>query len=394
MEKRIVCHISYHAPFDDRIYWKQLLALKQSGYEVCHIAVADRDDDYYTKEGIRIITIKNVKLSRNVYLNKVMQLVSKKSIAAKILERAANIRAHIYQYHDLQVNAVVKKLKKLSHKPKVIYDAREPYFMLWKEKKYANFFSYLFHKSLSFVIAKWELEKASYCDLILTNDLFMLEYYSKKLPSVLCTTIFNYSYFVPDIDVQPKERKFDFIYSGGVTVNRGVREMILAIKSLRKTYPNVTLLIIGPFENDDLKKEINLLIQNFNLQSNIIIKNPVPFSQIAKYYSNASIGLGLFHKTPNFVTFLPIKLFEYMAFGLPVIFCNYGPSAKIIEETNTGILVDPLDIDSVCDAMAKLLSDIEMYSQSSANGIKAVTEKYNWNKEKEKFLAIYEQLLQ
>src|SRR5687767_9949894 len=99
MEKRIVCHISYHGPFDDRIYWKQLLALKQSGYEACHIAVADRDDDYYTKEEIRVITIKNLKLSRNVYLNKVMQLFSKKSITVKILAHAANIKADIYQYH-------------------------------------------------------------------------------------------------------------------------------------------------------------------------------------------------------------------------------------------------------------------------------------------------------
>lgn len=394
MEKKIVCHISYHAPFDDRIYWKMLLALKQSGYEVSHIAIVDKDDDYYTKEGIRIITIKNRKLSKNIYLNKLLQLISKKSITVKILEYASNIRAHIYQYHDLQINAITKKLKKLSHKPKVIYDAREAHFMLWKENKYPNIFSYLFHKSLSFVIAKWELKKASYCDVIVTNDLFTLEYYSTKLPSVFCTTIFNYSYFIPDIDAQRKETKFDFIYSGGVTVNRGVREMILAIKAVRKNYPNVILLIIGPFENEELKNEINLLIRKFNLQGNIIIKNPVPFSQIAQYYSMASIGLGLFQKTPNFVTSLPIKLFEYMAFGLPVIFCNYGPSAQIIKETNTGILVDPLDIDSVCDAMVKLLSDKKMYSQLSANGIKAVTEKYNWNKEKEKFLTIYKQLLQ
>jgi glycosyltransferase involved in cell wall biosynthesis len=90
---------------------------------------------------------------------------------------------------------------------------------------------------------------------------------------------------------------------------------------------------------------------------------------------------------------MPIKLFEYMAFGLPVIFSDQGPSARIIKEANCGLLVNTNNIESVVEAMRALIANKELYFLLSENGKKAVATKYNWEKEKHKLLAIYNQLL-
>jgi glycosyltransferase involved in cell wall biosynthesis len=393
MKKKVVCHISYHQAFDDRIYWKQLLTLKKCGYDVTHLVVADKDEDFYTSEGIRIISLKNKKLTENIYLNKLLQLFSKNSIRHRILKHALELKADIYQYHDLQLNAVVAQIKLLPQKPKIIYDAREAYFMLWQEEKYDNQALYLSHKFFNYVVSKWELKQASKVDLILTNDVYTFKYYQKNLPQVPCTTVFNYSYFLPKTNVPKKEKQFDFIYSGGIFPTRGIFEMVYAIKRLTSTFPNTSLLVIGSFFNDTLKKQIVDLIKAESLERNVIIKEAVPFAEINEYYEKSLIGLGLFHRTPKYTTFLPIKLFEYMAFGLPVIFSDFGPPSDIIKTINCGFLVNPLNNEDVANAMYKLLTDKSLYELMSLNGKKAVLEKYSWEYEKVKFIRLNEELI-
>ena len=109
---KLVCHISFnHSPFDDRIYWKELLSLKEAGYETVHIAVGDHDSDFISEEGVRIIIIKKEVLfkpfAKFPFLNKALQaLFYKKGTINTILKIAASLNASVYHYHDLQVNAI------------------------------------------------------------------------------------------------------------------------------------------------------------------------------------------------------------------------------------------------------------------------------------------------
>ena len=133
---KLVCHISFnHSPFDDRIYWKELLSLKEAGYETVHIAVGDDDLDFVSEEGIRIIVIKKVilfkRFTKYPLLSKALQaLFIRKGTINAIFKVAKSLAASIYHYHDLQINAIAKALKNLPNKPKLIYDAHEAYQLL------------------------------------------------------------------------------------------------------------------------------------------------------------------------------------------------------------------------------------------------------------------------
>ena len=134
-ENKVVCHISFnHSAFDDRIYWKELLFLKDAGYHCTHIAVGSIDADFISAHGIRLITVSRRRFSKFVFLNKVLQLIfRKKGTINKIFQIASNLNAAIYHYHDLQINIIAKDLKKLPQKPKIIYDAHEAYHLLMLE---------------------------------------------------------------------------------------------------------------------------------------------------------------------------------------------------------------------------------------------------------------------
>lgn len=394
IEQKTVCHLSFnHNPFDDRIYWKELLTLKAAGFNVLHIAVGDQHKDFVTQEGVRIITVPRIKKFRNVHLNRLYQFIIKSGTVDYIFKIAASVKADVYHYHDLQINAIAKRLKALPHQPKFIYDAHEHYHLLLKEQTPKNSLTkplYLFYIN---EIRKWELRQSKVCDHIITTDYYTCNYFKENLPNVPVTTVFNYSYFIP-IQNKVNTRKFDFIYTGSLSKGRGISELIEATAELVKKFPNALLLLIGSFENKYYEKKVKDEIIQLNLNRNIELHNPVPFQEMAGYYKQSAIGIGLFHNTPKYSTFIPIKLFEYMAFGLPVVFADHGPSSDIIKKENCGICVKPMNISDIVQAMQSLLENKPLYNQYSQNALKAVEEKYTWEKEKHKLTAIYQNLLE
>ncbi len=391
---KIVCHISYHNAFDDRIYWKELLSLKAAGYKTIHICVSDKNADYITAEGVQVIEIKRNTVFKNLWLNRFYQIVFKnKGILKTILKVAKNKSADIYHLHDLQLTAIAGEIKKFTNNPKLIYDVHEIWWQVIKEQRKKGKTQFLIAQLKSSLYKKWEIKNAVFCDYIITTDQNTLNYFQQFLPSIPKSIVYNYSYFLPGDTENTNEKKYDFIYSGLLAEARGIFEIIKSVSVLTKEYPRLNVLLIGPYENLTLEQRVKDLIVFHNIEKNITLHAPVAFKKISEYYSTSKIGLGLFQRTPKYTTFIPIKLFEYMAFGLPVIFSNFGPAAKIIKEANCGLLLNSLDTDDIYKAMTTLISDDQLYKKYSDNGKMAVVNSYNWLREKEKLLHIYQNIL-
>jgi glycosyltransferase involved in cell wall biosynthesis len=397
-ENKIVCHISFnHSPFDDRIYWKELLSLKEAGYTTIHIAVGERNEDFISAEGVRIIVIKRQTLwksfSTRPYLHKALQfLFKRKGTINEIFKVASSFNASVYHYHDLQINAIAKDLKNLPQRPKIIYDAHEAYHLLMLEEITGNSLKKFFYKIYVSIVSKWEISNAASSDYIIATDEYTLSYFRKRLPAIKSEIIFNYSYFLPHLINEVVQKEYEFIYTGSLSKSRGIENIIRSIYLLQQTLPSVKVLLIGEFENIFFKEYITDLISELGVSKNVIIKPAVPFSQISDFYSTALVGLGIFHNTPKYTSFIPIKLFEYMAFGLPVIFSNHGPSATIIEECDCGVVIDYKNVQDIARAMATILADTGLYEKLSSNGKKAVESNYNWVKGKEKLFNLYKEL--
>ena len=384
---KLVCHISFnHSPFDDRIYWKELLSLKEAGYETVHIAVGDDDLDFVSEEGIRIIVIKKVilfkRFTKYPLLSKALQaLFIRKGTINAIFKVAKSLAASIYHYHDLQINAIAKALKNLPNKPKLIYDAHEAYQLLMLEEIPSHSLKKFFYKIYVSIITRWELSNAANCNYIIATDQYTLDFFAKNLPSIKNSIIYNYSYFLPHLIYEKVDKEYDLIYTGLISKNRGVEEILRSVYCLQQIRPQLKILLIGNFETNLFKEYVTQLIIELGIQKNVIIKNAVPFKQIANFYSRSLVGLGIFHNTPKYNNFIPIKLFEYMAFGLPVIFSNHGPSAQIVKKSACGELIDYRDLQEITGAMTRILSDKNLYENLSRNGQNAVETSYNWKKE-------------
>jgi len=119
---------SLHGLYDDRIYWKEAISLKNHGYEVIHVTTGEADLDFMSEHGIRLIQIKKKRYFRNPYLDFFFRKITfRQGVYKKIFSICAALKADVYHYHDIQINRLTRKLKMLPHLPVLIYDVHEDF---------------------------------------------------------------------------------------------------------------------------------------------------------------------------------------------------------------------------------------------------------------------------
>ena len=120
---------------------------------------------------------------------------------------------------------------------------------------------------------------------------------------------------------------------------------------------------------------------------------PVLHEKVSELLAQARVGVATLHPDPNYLGSLPTKLFEYMAAGLPVVASNFPLWKEIVEGNKCGLTVNPLDPEEIAHAIEYLINHPDEARRMGENGRQAVLEKYNWETEGKKLLALYEKLL-
>lgn len=114
--------------------------------------------------------------------------------------------------------------------------------------------------------------------------------------------------------------------------------------------------------------------------------------EVNELYGKSRVGIVVYQPAANHMESQPIKMFEFMAAGLPVVASNFPLWVKIIEEAQCGICVNPQNSEEVKNACKKLVSNPKEAECLGRNGRYAVEQVYNWAFEEKKLLALYENL--
>lgn len=115
--------------------------------------------------------------------------------------------------------------------------------------------------------------------------------------------------------------------------------------------------------------------------------------EVNELYGRSRAGIVIYQPAANHNESQPIKLFEFMAAGLPVIASDFPLWKTIVEENGCGICVDPENVHEVKDACKLLLEDTALGKEMGISGRNAVVQKYNWNCEKIQLLNLYKELI-
>ena len=263
----------------------------------------------------------------------------------------------------------------------VIYDVHEDYpreVLAWR-------FSWpvRYAVSVSYTILEW------IGGLMFTKILAATPRITRRFPPRKTHTIRNFPLhdeLVTSGPVPYETRPPHFAYVGKITVDRGIREVIDALPRIDKTRVNLDLA--GAFDPVGLREEI----EHMPGWKHVLDRGWVGREDIARMLGEARAGLVVLYPRENYLHSYPIKLFEYMAAGLPVIVSDFPLWRHIIGDAQCGIFVDPMDPADIAQAMAWILDNPDEAKAMGERGRRAVENQYNWAQESKTLLQCYRSL--
>ncbi|MCP9198292.1 glycosyltransferase family 4 protein [Gramella sp. GC03-9] len=166
-------------------------------------------------------------------------------------------------------------------------------------------------------------------------------------------------------------RAFDQVYNPLLALE--------TIELLRKTRPDVKLIMVGP-DKDGSLNELKKIAEQKQL--------PVHFTgKLSKQeWLALSRDCDIFINTTN-IDNTPVSLIEAMALGLPVISTNVGGIPYLIDHEENGLLVPPGDAQEMAAAICRLLNEPGLAERISENG-RTKVKNFDWEQVKALWLEL------
>jgi glycosyltransferase involved in cell wall biosynthesis len=172
-----------------------------------------------------------------------------------------------------------------------------------------------------------------------------------------------------------------------ITRERGAEEMVRAMGFLPQNV-DARLKLIGRLEPSNLAESLSRIPGWERTQ----YVGPLGRKDLAIALRRAAAGLALLHAEPNYITAQPVKVFEYMCAGLPVIASDLPGCREIIKTARCGLLVNPLEPRDIAQAIAHLWANPDEAKAMGQRGFEAVQERYNWASQEKILLRLYQSL--
>lgn len=209
-----------------------------------------------------------------------------------------------------------------------------------------------------------------------------------KSKTVLVQNFPIQSEFIVEDPLGYVERPEKFAYVGGITDIRGATEMVEAMGHM-SDLPRVWLEMAGAISPEQFADELEKL----NGWSKVVYRGTVGRRDVARLLGSSRAGLVVLRPTLNYLDALPVKMFEYMSAGLPVIASDFPLWRQIVAGAQCGLLVDPLDPHAIAQALRWVLMHPAEAEVMGRNGREAVHKIYNWEREAGQLVGFYQNLL-
>jgi glycosyltransferase involved in cell wall biosynthesis len=155
--------------------------------------------------------------------------------------------------------------------------------------------------------------------------------------------------------------KFVVGYIGTHGLAHNIEGLVEAYRSYARQ--DTALLLIG---DGARKRAVTTLVERHRIPG-VVVLDPVPKDDIARYWSLIDVALVPLRKHPTFENVLPSKIFEAAAMGKPILLGVDGEARDLVERYDAGVWFEP---ENGADFLAKLellRCDRSRYARLSEN---------------------------
>ncbi|MBS3816342.1 MAG: glycosyltransferase family 4 protein [Candidatus Thermoplasmatota archaeon] len=294
--------------------------------------------------------------------------------------------AHSYGYFHMNVASFYKNLK---DKPLVITPHFHPEWSMWGGKKRKKI-----RKLYDSCIAQSVMDSAERIIGVTRNEIDLL---SERLdiPEEKVEIIPN-GIDPEDFDPMPEgstfKQRYDVespmvLYTGRLASNKGLMDLVEAMPAVLKEDPDTTFVLVG--EDEGMKEQIKKRAHELDVEDSLIITGYIEDYDVFKAaYAAADV-----YVLPSEYEAFGIVLLEAMMCETPCIGTDVGGVPEVIDEDETGFIVEYGDPKKLSSNILTLLRNPRMRKEMGEKGRKKVLENFTWKKVAEEVERVYEELI-
>jgi glycosyltransferase involved in cell wall biosynthesis len=359
-----IVHLSsVHSRNDTRIFIKQCRSLAAHGHEVTFVVADDKGAE--CRDGVQILDVGREpgRIGRMVKTTR------------RLLDTAVALDAAVYHLHDPELMPLGLKLRKMQKK--VIFDSHEDYPKQMGDKPYLGG---LAQRVMPQTVAWYERYACRRFNGVIAATPSLRD---KFLPINRHTVDVNNFPVVGELDPTAvlKEKRPEVCFVGGISGILGAREMVKACELMASP---ARLNLAGRF-NEPIEAEL----KTYPGWARVNQLGWLGREAVSDVLQRSVAGLVTLHPIDHFMEALPVKMFEYMAAGIPVIASDFPLWRDIVERNGCGLCIDPCDPGAIARAVDYLVANPDKAGRMGENGRQAVLKKYNWSVEEKKLLGFY-----
>ncbi|ETI69188.1 glycosyltransferase family 4 protein [Neobacillus vireti] len=316
---------------------------------------------------------------------------------------------------SFMLSSVLISMKKIKN-PDVIITSSPTYFSIFSGYWYSLI------KRAPFVLEIRDLWPAAMIELgvmkkgVITNILEMMElfFYRKSKKLIMVTKSFkenvvgrgiegnkvhvitngvNQELFYPrekNISLLNKyglNNKFVISYVGAHGISQNLSTILKVAKSLESD-KDIQFLFIGEGAEKDKLKNI---VSEQDI-SNVTFIDSQPKEMIPEFYNSSDVCLIPLKSIELFKTFIPSKMFEIMACGVPIVASLEGEAEDILNESKAAEVVKPDNPEEIKQAIIRIKNDKVLYDRLKKSGPAFVEQNYSRKNLAKEYLEIISEL--
>lgn len=178
------------------------------------------------------------------------------------------------------------------------------------------------------------------------------------------------------------------VYAGQLYPWKGVDVLVEAVART----PGVKLVILGGLEGEPDLARLRALVEKLGIGERVELLGSVPQPRVAEELRRASVAAVPYLKTAMTERHTsPIKLFEAMAAGRPIVASDLPSSREVVTDGANALLVPPGDAETLAGAIARLLADRTL-AERLARAAWEASERYSWDARARALVELIEEL--
>jgi len=375
----------HHRHDDPRLFYREMRALRQRAPELsfCFLGnelgpVAGHCEGMFESLGIEL----DVRLLPGGS-GRLVRLMLWPRRAARALSIARAIRPAVIQASDAR-EIIAALVLSLATGARPIYDSHEDYFR--QAYEYGRRRPIALLRGLG--LRARELLLLRFFSAVFCTDEFLRERYAARRYGIRRLHLLRNLPFVPESPVPDHDRRsageLKLVYIGGVNEHRGVRECAEHVRRFNAAFAparRLSLSLYGPSHP---------IIRELEQAGRLTHHGWLEYPQLMATLQNYDVGVCLWLPIKKFERNLPLKNFDYMAAGLPILTSDFGNLRRYLELSGAGLAINPSSYEQFEHEVLRLF-DPSLRQRLATNGRRFIEETGGFGRESGPYVEVIEE---